>query len=178
MTHHKHVTEVPQHLLEKLKEKILSKIKKDEKTGCWEWQDKTEPNGYARVFMAPYRWPVHRAACWIFKGPFPQEAFICHTCDNRKCCNPDHLYVGSHKSNMEDMKKRGRYRGVPPPPCKGEDCKWAKITERQAIMILELYALYPTVAGIAKVTGIHRKTISDIVNGNSWRHINENSDIY
>ena len=51
---------------------------------------------------------VHRAAYNIFKGDIPLGKFVCYSCDNRACCNPDHLWIGNHKDNARDALKKYR----------------------------------------------------------------------
>ena len=82
---------------------------------------------------------------------------------------------------MEDMKRRKRCcsgdnswtRKYPERVKRGEDCVFSILTENQAIMLKELYDLHPSISSISKFTGIHRKRISDIINGNTWRHLDE-----
>ena len=51
---------------------------------------------------------AHRAAWILYKGEIPAGIFVCHTCDNRRCCNPAHLFLGTQKDNLQDMKRKGR----------------------------------------------------------------------
>ena len=77
---------------------------------------------------------VHRVAWALFRGPIPKGMCVLHYCDNRPCCNPDHLYLGTNANNTADMLARGR-------ESRGERSGQAKLTETQARDILEKHTL-------------------------------------
>ena len=54
---------------------------------------------------------AHRVAYLVFKGEIPSGLEVMHSCDNPKCINPDHLKLGTHQENMNDMKSKGRAKG-------------------------------------------------------------------
>lgn len=91
--------------------KILHHVIK-KRNGCWEWKGDLHPNGYGytTIHEIGKRIHVHRTSYIIFKGDIPQGLYVCHSCDNPKCCNPDHLWVGTAKENMQDAKRKGRLR--------------------------------------------------------------------
>ena len=82
--------------------------------GCWEWSLQRDRVGYGRLKVqlgsrAAFRFTsAHRYAYEVYVGPIPQGMNILHKCDNRACCNPEHLFVGTQGDNMRDMHAKGR----------------------------------------------------------------------
>ena len=81
-------------------------------TGCWEWQGAMYPNGYGALKVDGKVIGAHRVSYEAFTCDIPQGMFVLHSCDNRRCCNPAHLSVGTHSDNMRDM--HAKNRGRPP----------------------------------------------------------------
>lgn len=74
---------------------------------CWPWigyRDKWGYGGFTRF----RKLLAHRVAWTIANGPIPDDMLVLHHCDNPPCCNPGHLFVGTHQDNMDDMAKKGR----------------------------------------------------------------------
>ena len=90
------------------KELILSRIRINKETNCWEWQGARNPKGYGRLTLWYKMWYSHRLAYTIWKGPIPEKRFVCHHCDTPPCCNPDHLFLATHRENFIDAANKGR----------------------------------------------------------------------
>jgi hypothetical protein len=82
--------------------------KVDPRSGCHLWQASIKPNGYGQLTFRMQRMMAHRLA-WIARhGPIPRGKEVCHRCNERRCCNPDHLFLGSRVENMADLKAKWR----------------------------------------------------------------------
>lgn len=76
--------------------------------GCWEWTGYVNPFGYGEMSFQCDNWRVHRLSWLLHKGPLPPALYVCHTCDNRKCFNPEHMFLGDHLANQQDKHRKGR----------------------------------------------------------------------
>jgi hypothetical protein len=140
----------------RLKDSLMKRIKINKKTGCWEIQGYLDKDGYGEVSGKR----AHRAAYELFIGEIPPKINVCHKCDNPKCCNPDHLFLGTQKENIKDMMLKGRKD-----PRFGERNTQNKIKEHQ---VLEIFNSNDLQHQIAKKYGIDQSTVSYIKSGKLW----------
>lgn len=76
--------------------------------GCWIWMGAVDTAGYGQYSYDGRQWGAHRLMYFLLNGAIPPKHLICHTCDNTKCLNPDHLFAGTAKHNVRDCINKGR----------------------------------------------------------------------
>lgn len=132
-----------------------------DKNKCWNWNGDSQKNGYGKFASHNKQWVTHRWS-WIFhNGSIPIGLLCCHKCDNKKCANPDHLFIGTQKDNIQDALKKKR---IPV----GENRYGAKVTELQAIKILKDPR---KCREIAKIYSVAWSTIDCIKKRKKWKHL-------
>lgn len=91
-----------------LQARLLKHVSPVPFSGCWIWTGFVKPNGYGTLTVNRKPAYAHRAAYAVFRGPIPDGMCVCHHCDVRSCINPDHLFLGTQKENLQDMDAKGR----------------------------------------------------------------------
>ena len=93
-------------------QRLAHYIKVDPLSGCHLWQGSINRFGYGQLSFRGKPAGTHRLAWIVRHGPIPEGLYVCHRCDERRCCNPDHMFLGTHEENMADMKAKnlGRWR--------------------------------------------------------------------
>ena len=134
-------------------------------SGCLEWRGARYTNGYGQFSMRRKdlkrkTYSTHRIALLIAGEEIPDGMMICHTCDNRICVNPEHLYVGTGVDNNRDTVKRERGNRVT-----GERCSWSKLKDEEVRFIK---ASASRTSDLAKMFRVHQSLISQIRHGKRW----------
>lgn len=142
---------------------------------CWPWLGKTIVNGYGKVRYHGKLFSAHRLAWILAHGPIADDdswhgTVVMHSCDNRLCCNPEHLSLGTQANNIADMESKGRRvsKGR-----RGAAHHFAKLTEQQVIDIHMLLNRGLKRKEIALQFGVSRDLISQIRVGIKWRYVYE-----
>ncbi len=135
------------------------------KEGCWDWKGCQHHSGYV-PFKEIHRKNglAHRASWIIYRGEIPEGMLVCHTCDNKRCTNPDHLFLGSHKENTQDMHSKGRGNI-------GKKNNKTVLTEEQVIEIRNLLKIGVKMTRIAKDYSVNPGTIWFISKNITWKHL-------
>lgn len=92
--------------------RMRANVKIDKQTGCHLWMGHRDPGGYGRITVQRVRHLTHRLAWELKHGPIPEGMIVMHVCDNPRCCNPEHLKLGTRGDNNRDRHKKGRGKGA------------------------------------------------------------------
>jgi predicted XRE-type DNA-binding protein len=143
------------------KQYLMTRVAIIEETACWEWTGCLHRTGYGELRREGKRILAHRLSYFLWNGEWPE---ICrHRCDNRKCCNPDHLEDGTHADNVNDRDSRGRGKWV-----RGEAHPRFKVTMEMMEEVRFLRGEGMTQQAIADSVGISQKMVSNILRGTTW----------
>lgn len=136
------------------------------------WTASIDKCGYGRVTAGPRQRKIlnaHRVAWELVYGPIPARRHVLHKCDNPRCVRPEHLFLGTHQDNMDDMVTKKRSR--PKPNQRGSQNDSARVTEQEVALIRKLYAQGVFQVEIGARFGIAQTTVSKIVRRATWGHI-------
>ena len=131
-------------------------------TGCWEWLGSKSVAGYGRIKFDGRYWATHRLMAHLKIDDVDENSIVCHRCDNPSCLNPEHLFIGTQKDNVNDRDAKGRRNQA-----RGERQGSAKLTEDQ-VKAIRLDTRKQSV--IAKEYGSTRTHVGNLKANRAWKH--------
>jgi len=132
----------------------------DKKNDCWIWIGNKDISGYGITNIGSKKYRAHRAFYEIFKGSLEDNMLICHSCDTPSCVNPDHLWLGTHQDNMDDMRIKGR--------------QFTRLSAYQVTKIRDAWITryyHGLGTELCEKYGITCGHLSNIINRRIWKHI-------
>ncbi len=147
-------------------DKFWARVEKTD--GCWIWTGTVTEYGYGTIGSgrkSPAQVRAHRVAYELFKGPIQNGLHVCHTCDNRRCVNPDHLFLGTIADNTADMVAKRRHSF-------GERHSRARLSPDD---VSAIRAASGSATEVAAKFGIKRCTVCNIWAHRIWRHLSQES---
>ena len=149
-----------------MKTKLESFLLMNPTTGCHEFQGAINSSGYGNIRLGDKILSAHRVAYEVYIGNIPESLQVLHKCNNPKCCNPEHLYLGTHADNMKYKADCGRVNAL------GSMNGNATLTEAKVRNIRELCKTQSDLA-VATLYKVHVKTIGKIRRRVLWPHVKE-----
>lgn len=151
-------------------ERILDRVTVGD-SQCYLWSGPVTKYGYGQSGGNRKKYGTSRAhrIAWIQEcGTIPDGMSVLHRCDNRLCCNPEHLFLGTHQDNMSDMKSKGRGGVRSKPVNQGSSNPMARLTPDQ-VQAIRLDARHWS--EVSEAFGISRRMVYNIQSGKSWSSI-------
>ena len=143
-----------------LEERFWSKVAMAGPDDCWPWTAAQSRNGYGNFYVDGSWLGAHRVAHYLTYGVEPGEQHVLHACDNKLCCNPHHLWLGTNQENTADKMNKGRGNQA-----RGEQQGSAKLIEEQVLAIRDDPRAH---RAIAAEYGIHHSSVCSIKKRKTW----------
>ena len=133
-------------------------------TDCQLWTGAMSKNGYGAIKRGGRNLSAHRVAWEVAYGPIPEGLFVLHRCDNPPCVNVSHLFLGTQRENMRDMREKGRSN-------RGERNSHAVLTTAGVRAIREASQSGVDPSALARAYGVNPSQIRRIRNHKAWVHV-------
>jgi hypothetical protein len=145
-----------------MEELFWNRVNKNAPNGCWEWTASRKEKGYGQFFHKGKMHRAHRLA-WKLSGlELPERPLeLAHTCDNRVCVNPAHLFVATHLENMQDCRRKRRNHRI----------KFSDEQVREIRIELAADSTQGALSRMARRHGAHLSTIWAIKAGRTYKHV-------
>ena len=143
-------------------ERFWFRVKKGD--GCWDWVGSQNGHGYGTFMLNKKPEKAHRMAYFYTVGDIPDGLCVCHTCDNRLCVNPDHLFAATQGQNLADMKAKNRHPH-------GSNHWNSKLTEGDVKVIRDLVSEGMKNSVVARFFEISHTNVGHVVTRNTWPHV-------
>lgn len=142
------------------KELFLRKVEKS--PGCWLWKGSVNAHGYGNFTLNKQYVAAHRGAYLLLVGEIPVGMSVLHKCDNRKCVNPEHLFLGTQKDNIQDAISKNRFKW---------NLKGYPLSKEVVYQIKEHLIKGIPQLEIAQIFKVARSTVSAINTGQNWKEL-------
>jgi hypothetical protein len=162
-------TSLPPRVTQSYEERFWARVRVCGPEECWPWLGRLNNNGYGS-FWNGHRVVSAHAFAWVSRnGPMPADKpWGLHHCDNPPCCNPSHIFPGTHADNVADMVMKGRGRGK---VFRGEQHGMAKVDTRAVRSMRAAVSRGESLSSVARRYGLNRSTVDGICSGRLWRHV-------
>lgn len=150
-----------------MKERFWKHVNIKSDNECWEWKGNINRSGYGQFTIRHKNYRSHRIAYDLTYDTIPDGKQVLHHCDNRKCCNPNHLFLGTNQDNMMDAKIKGKFLGRD-----GKNNSNSKFMDFEIMEIRNLYmsGLY-SYRNLSNIYKTSHSNICNIINKKSWKNI-------
>lgn len=139
---------------------------------CWNWIGTLNDSGYGKFCIKHQMKYADRVSYYLHYGSYDPKLFVCHKCDNPQCVNPNHLFLGTSKDNMQDAKNKCR-------TCIGSKNATSVLNESLVHNLIKdiLIGKYNNLNQICKEYQLSETAIKNILNGNTWTHVTSKYDL-